>query len=291
MIQPKILSLGEVLWDLFPEGARFGGAPANFACHASLLGGEVTMVSRVGDDERGREAIAVLKEFGINTSLMQVDGGLPTGTVGVELNDAGKPHFTIYENSAWDELEWREELESRVVSSDAVSFGTLSQRGESSRTTIQRALRVAASAGIPRILDVNLRSPFFDDERIRDSISLASFLKLSDDEIAPVASACGIPIKDPHQDVLRALLEKMELDLVVMTRGAKGAVLILPDETVHQAGIPTEVRDTVGAGDAFTAAFLLGLLRGHDSAAILRMACERASQVCSMSGAVPSFSQ
>ena len=287
MSKTSILSCGEVLWDLFPEGARFGGAPANFACHAALLGGDVALLSAVGQDPRGDEVLAILRRFGIDTSLIQRIAAAPTGSVGVSLNAAGKPSFEIHADSAWDRLTWTTELESRLAQVDAVYFGTLGQRGANSRATIQRVVSEAKARGIPRMLDVNLRPPFYDAALIRESIAQASLLKLSDDELPEVASACAIVIEADPVATLRALLTRFQLDLVVLTRGAEGALLVSPVDSVDQTGIPTLVRDTVGAGDSFTAAVVLGLLRGEAHEVILRKACEIAAAVCAHSGAVP----
>lgn len=287
MNRPKIIALGEVLWDLFPDGERFGGAPANFACHAAILGADVSMVGAVGEDRHGREATDILRGYGIDVSLLQVIPGARTGTVGVALDDAGKPTFTIHEDSAWDRVAWNNELESRVAAAGAVYFGTLGQRSEGSRSTIRRCVETARRAGIPRVVDINLRPPFFDRPMIRESIQLASILKLSDDELIEVCAACGLAATAQPNVLLKELLDTQHLDLVVMTRGAEGAVLMTPEGNVEQAGIPTIVRDTVGAGDAFTAAFLLGVLRGETHDKNLFQACTIAAAVCSRSGAVP----
>lgn len=283
----RIISCGEVLWDLFPEGARFGGAPANFACHAALLGGEVTMLSAVGRDARGGEAVAILQGFGVDTSLVLRIADAPTGSVGVSVDLAGKPSFEIHAGSAWDRIEWSAALESRIPESDAIYFGTLGQRGTVSRATIQRALRSAKDSGILSVLDINLRPPFFDDALIRESIGLANVLKISDEELPAVASACKIAMEATPAATLRSLLVRYQLDLVTMTCGADGALLVSHGEIIEQPGIPAVVRDTVGAGDSFTAALVLGLLRGNAHQDILRRACEIASAVCSQSGAVP----
>jgi fructokinase len=287
MKKPVILSFGEVLWDLFPDGERFGGAPANFACHAAILGADVWMVSAVGDDRRGHVAMNILRDYGIDVRLLQIIPGAPTGTVGVALDGEGKPTFTIHEGSAWDRLAWNQELEARVTAADAVYFGTLGQRDEASRDTIRRCVKRARAVGVPRVVDVNLRPPFFDEASVRASIELASILKLSDDEISVVSAACGIHPGGPPEPLLRQLLETQDLDLVVLTCGAQGAVLATPAGVIHQPGIAVTVRDTVGAGDAFTASFLLGLLRGEPHAENLRNACAVAAAVCSHSGAVP----
>ena len=286
MKYPSIISLGEVLWDLFPDGSRFGGAPANFACHAALSEGDVTMVSAVGDDARGREAIRILEGYGIDTGLMQVIADASTGTVGVDLDPAGKPTFKIHENSAWDRIQWNGAIESSVRQADAVYFGTLGQRSELSRNTIRRCVETAAELGTARIVDINLRTPFYDEELIRHSIELASILKLSDDELPGVCSACGVTPTDRADAVMRQVLEFGNLDMVVMTRGADGALLVTADHTIKQSGIPTTVVDTVGAGDAFSAAFLIGELRGETHEQNLRKACEIAARTCGHSGAV-----
>jgi len=284
---PSILSLGEVLWDLFPEGPRFGGAPANFACHAAALGANVSMASAVGNDPRGSEALAILQAYGINVSPIQVVENAPTGTVHVHLDPNGKPSYTIEENAAWDRIAWNPELESALDKAEAVYFGTLGQRSDLSRTTILHALDLAKASDTPRILDINLRAPFFNPTVIRESVGRASVLKLSDEEVEPVAAACGLGPADHPAATLKALREVHGLDLVVMTRGADGALLLSPTETIDQAGIPTEVRDTVGAGDSFTAALVTGLLRGDALGNIARNACETAASVCAQRGAVP----
>jgi len=287
MKQPQIISLGEVLWDLFPDHECFGGAPANFACHAAILGGDVAMVSAVGDDRYGRQAIEILRGFGIDVSLLQVIPDAPTGTVGIVLDEGGRPTFTIHEGSAWERISWNEALESRVTKVDAVYFGTLGQRSEVSRNAIRRCVEAARTAGVPRVLDINLRRPFFDSAIIRESIQLASILKLSDDELCEVCIAFGICSTTHPNAILREFVDTQDLDLVIMTRGAKGAVLATPNEVIEHSGIPTVVIDTVGAGDSFTAAFLLGLLRGESHPQNLCTACTVAAAVCSQSGAVP----
>jgi len=288
--QPRILSLGEALWDLFPDGPRFGGAPANFACHAAALGAKVSMASAVGDDPRGHEALGILRESGIDLTTIQIREDAPTGAVTIQVDANGKPSYTIEENAAWDQIGWNAELEGALGEADALYFGTLGQRGARSRETIRCALDAAVEAKIMRVLDVNLRLPFFDHELIRESMALASVVKLSDEELGPLAAACGVELADDAEDSLRALLNSQALDLVVMTRGPDGALLVSPEETIDQAGIPTLVSDTVGAGDSFTAALVTGLLRGDALADIARKACELAAEVCAQPGAMPQIS-
>lgn len=287
MKSPKILSIGEVLWDLFPDDERFGGAPANFACHAAINGGDVAMVSAVGNDDHGHRAIEILKSYRVDVSLIQILPNASTGTVGIHLDAAGKPTFTIHENSAWDQLQWSDPLCQRILSANAICFGTLGQRSPEARATIRRCVETAASAGITRVLDINLRAPFYDDAVIRESIQLASILKLSDEELPRVCQACRLPASPTFHQQAKAILEAFHLQMVIVTRGAEGAMVVTRDETAEQPGIPADVKDTVGAGDAFTAAFLMGLLQQKSLRQNLEQACIVAARACSHAGAVP----
>lgn len=287
MRHPILLSFGEVLWDLFPEGPRFGGAPANFACHAAVLGGNVTMLSAVGRDSRGGRALDILRSFGIDTTLIQQTEQGPTGEVRVTLNAAGCPSFVIEDPAAWDFIDWPDAVAGRLNQINAVYFGTLAQRHEKSRTTLQRLLAAARSREIHRVLDVNLRLPFYDESLIKQSVAECSVLKLSDEELPDVARACSIPHAENPLQTLRALREQNQLALVAMTRGANGAVLVSESETVEHPGIATEVIDTVGAGDAFAAALVIGLIRGVPLELIIDIACKTAAEVCAQAGAVP----
>ncbi len=186
-----IVGLGEVLWDLFPDGPQFGGAPANFACHAAMLGADASVISQVGDDELGERAIAALRQHDVATRYVGRTGDHATGTVRVELDDAGRPQFEISEDAAWDHIPWSDDLEGLARRADGVCFGTLAQRGETSRGTIRWFLQ-ATGQDCLRILDVNLRRPFFDDRVVLDSLRLASALRLNDEELPVLASMCDL---------------------------------------------------------------------------------------------------
>ena len=282
-----IVAMGDGLWDLFPDGARFGGATANFACHSARLGADVHMVSGVGEDERGEALLQVYRKHGVNIDLVQVLKDYPTGVVHVELTEKGLPTFTIGENAAWDHWEWNEEIDRIVTKADALYFGTLGQRGQSSRVGIRKALAIAKGQNMPRILDINLRAPFFDDALIGESIALCSILKISDEELQRVCQACDIDSSQSDENGLGELQTKFGLDLVVMTQGGKGAVLAHADGMVEQPGVPVKLVDTVGAGDSFTASMTLGLLQRKEYTEILADACKVAAEVCSHAGAVP----
>jgi fructokinase len=279
-----IVAVGEVLWDVFPDGPRFGGAPANLACHAAALAADAHMVSRVGDDELGKQALAALREHGVNTECVGVAAEYPTGTVQVELDASGKPRFTIGENVAWDHLQWSEEMDDLAARADAVCFGTLGQRSADSRDVIRRFVAATPPTAL-RILDVNLRSPFYDEAVIRQSLEAANVLKLSDDELDLVAAAGDV--SGSEAETLAGLSRRYELRLVALTRGEHGATLVRGTERSDGEGIRVDVEDTVGAGDAFTAAMTLGLLSNDSLDAINRHACRVAAYVCSQSGATP----
>ena len=281
-----ITALGEVLWDVFPDGPRFGGAPANLACHAAALGADSWMLSQVGDDALGRGALDALGEHNVNVTCVGRDSQFPTGTVQVELDDAGKPSFTIADNVAWDHLQWSEPAKQLAASCHAVCFGTLGQRSDDSRRVIQRFLAAVPETAL-RILDVNLRPPFFDDRVIRESLGLANVFKLSDEELDIVASACGIA--GSEAEVLSTLSKRYQLRLIALTRGGSGATLFTEDERSDCEGISVDVKDTVGAGDAFTAAMTVGLLAGKPLSAVNRRAGEVAAFVCTQSGATPTL--
>ena len=284
--QPIVVSLGEVLWDVFPDGPRFGGAPANFACHAAALGAEAVMVSCVGDDELGDGAVAALAEHGVITGRVQRTAEHATGTVQVKLDESGKPQFSIGADVAWDYLQSTVELEELVARTEAIYFGTLGQRSESSRRTI-RQLVAATPASALRVLDVNLRSPFYDQIVIQQSLELANVLKLSDDELSIVAAAAGVT--GSETDILAGLCDRYELQLVALTRGPHGARLVRGNESSDFPGVAVDVKDTVGAGDSFTAAMVLGLLKNRPLETINRHACEVAAFVCSQAGAAPAL--
>jgi fructokinase len=279
-----VVGIGELLWDLFPEGARFGGAPVNFACHAAALGASVHVVTGVGNDELGRQAVEALQSHGVNPDAVAICERAPTGTVHVAVDVAGKAAFTFAPDVAWDHLQWSERFARLAAACDAVCFGTLGQRSAESRETIQRFVGATPAASL-RVFDINLRPPFFSEEAIRESLALASVLKLNDDELPILAAMCGAT--GSEVEVLAQLARQFDLQLVALTRGPRGAILMRGGEISEARGVPVAVKDTVGAGDAFTAALVLGLLRSDPLDEINHRACAVAAYVCSQAGATP----
>ena len=285
--QPVIAGLGEVLWDVFPSGPRFGGAPANFACATAGLSplAEVFMVSAVGHDELGIQARRKLQQRRVDTTYL-AESSRPTGTVNVELDDAGHADYRFADDTAWDAMTWSAVLEDLAARIDAVCFGTLGQRSETSRRTIQQFVNSVPDQAW-KIFDINLRPPFFSDDVIRESLDLANVLKLNEDELPVVAKLYGVAGSDA--DVVQQLAQQLELQVIAVTRGSAGAMLYRAGDILEHPGVATLVVDTVGAGDAFTAAMALGLLAEDASEKILDRAARVAAFVCTQRGATPQF--
>jgi len=281
---PIVVGLGEILWDLLPDGKQLGGAPANFAWHAQCLGAVGAVVSAVGDDELGREILTRLGAMHLDRSHVAVDAGHPTGTVTVTLDAGGKPHYTINEQVAWDYIPATDAVLALAGRADAVCFGSLAQRASASRRTI-RAFLAAVRPGCIRLFDINLRKPFIDRRAIVESLGLTDVLKLSDDEMPVLADLLKLP--GSETEFLAAMIDRFGMDMVILTKGRHGSRLRTPKADCSRAGIETVVADTVGAGDSFNAAVVMGLLAGHDIERINDYANRLAAFVCSQKGATP----
>jgi len=280
-----LIGVGELLWDCFPDSRRPGGAPANVAYHAAQLGCRARVCSRVGTDAAGDELLAYLAQRGLDTRWIQRDRRHPTGTVIVHAGRPDAPAYSIHENVAWDYLRLSPEWEREFSRADAVCFGTLAQRSSRSRSTIRRALRLADEALL--VYDVNLRPPFCKPAWMRASIDVADVVKLNDQEAPPLAELYGLAFTGDLADFARTLLAARELRAVCVTRGAAGCLLAARDEIVDIPGRPVEVVDTVGAGDAFTAALTCGLLERWPLALAAKFANEVGGLVASRAGAMP----
>lgn len=283
------VGFGELLWDIFPEGRQLGGAPANFAHMTSLLGDDGIVASRVGDDELGTQAIKRLEQLGLSTTYIQRDTAHRTGVVHVRVDDKGQPSFEIAEPVAWDFFEWIPQWVALAKRVDAVCFGSLAQRSSQSRRATSEFLR-HIGPGTTRIFDVNLRQSYFSREVLADSAKSADILKLNHDELPVVAREFGQPF---HSEELAAewLLAEFGLKLVCVTRGARGSLLVTERARNEHVGILTNVADTVGAGDAFTAALVYHYLRGATLREMNEGANLMGSWVASQTGATPEKDQ
>lgn len=287
-----IVGLGEILWDVFPDRATFGGAPANFACSVAGLADEestVAVVSAVGQDDLGDQAIAKLQEAKVDTRCVACSPRFPTGRVDVKIDPKGAASYTFADDVAWDHLEWSSSWQELAQETDAVCFGTLAQRSPVSRESIYRFLGATRQESL-RVYDVNLRPPHYAAEWIARSLELANVLKLNDEELAVVLELAGIGADAEESATIAALIEKYSLRYVILTKGSEGSsVYASTDEVSHQDVAPTEVVDTVGAGDSFTATFVLGILKGLGLNKAHQWANRISSYVCSQPGATPVF--
>lgn len=282
---PTVVGLGEILWDLLPSGRQLGGAPANFAYCSHLLGNRAVVASRVGLDDLGREVRDRLLHSGITDQFLQSDQEHPTGTVHVQLDSAGQPKFEIAENSAWDFLRWSDLWQSLAQSADAVCFGTLAQRSPESHDTILNFLDATRLEAL-RVFDVNLRQSFYSAEILHQSIKRAKVVKLNHEEVLRVGELLEIDSSDAIA-FCREMLQKFDLRLVCITRGAKGSLLCDRQSADEHLGFRVQIKDTVGAGDAFTAGLVHQLLREVPLAEMNDLANRMGAWVASNSGAMP----
>ena len=281
----KVVGLGELLWDLLPTGKQLGGAPANIAYITSLLGDEGIPASRLGQDDLGNEAIRRLTQLGLSGGFIQTDATHPTGRVNVELDSAGQPRFEICESVAWDFLEWTPQWQKLATETDAVCFGSLAQRSAQSRSTIRSFLQATRRDAV-RVFDVNLRQNFFTAEVLADSMKLATIVKLNHEELPRIMQ--GFEVEHHREESsARRLIEMYGLKLVCITRGNGGSVLATPDDCSRHAGFRVKVADTIGAGDAFTAALVHEYLRGASLERMSEVANRVGAWVASEVGATP----
>lgn len=271
---PRFLLVGEVLWDALPRGLFLGGAPFNVAAHLQRLGEPVRLVTRVGADELGREARRRIAATGLDASGVQTDPALPTGFVRVGVDASGDARYDILAPAAWDAIAPPED------GGEVVVFGTLAQRDARSRATIRGLWRGARA----RVLDLNLRPPHVSPEVIEASLRAADIVKLNAEELE--ALRARFALASGETAALRDLAERFSLASVCVTRGARGAWLLHDGEAFDHAGCAAEVRDTVGAGDAFLAALLSGLFRGDPPADVLDRANRLGAEVAGVEGAL-----
>ncbi len=296
------MGLGELLWDELPTGRRLGGAPANFAVMAARLGVHGIIASRLGEDEPGDAARAMLGRLPADSRFLQKDSERVTGTVSVTFAE-GQPQYTIHEPVAWDALALTPAWMELAGRADAVCWGTLAQRSEISAETIHGFL-AATREDCLRIFDVNLRAPFFTAETVQRSLRKATLLKLNDGEMPHLLSLAGlvaVPQDTPASereraealvlDARRVLSAYPGLQTVAITLGAQGSLLVTRDEVVRHEGVAAQVVDTVGAGDSFTAALAVYRLLGESLAVQSEAANRWGAWVAGQSGAMPELPQ
>jgi fructokinase len=285
--KPRVLCFGEVLWDCLPQGRLPGGAPLNVAYHLAKLGVDARMISAVGADAPGDEMLALCRARGLSTEFIARDSARPTGTVTVALDAAGQPAYTIHEEVAWDAIPVDAGV--RAARSDALVFGSLAARSAANRAALDELL---AMPGTLRIMDVNLRPPFADRGRVLALCARADWVKLNDHELAMLSRK---EIRDEAADAeaLGAAIEALRRltgnARICVTRGARGAALCEGGEMLFAAAPAVKVRDTIGAGDAFTAALVHGILVEKPRIEALRFACALGALVASLPGGQPDY--
>lgn len=280
-----VVGLGELLWDMFPQGKQLGGAPANFAYMTALLGDRGIVASRVGDDRLGQEAVWQLKSSGLDTSHIQIDSAHPTGTVLVKLDSKGQAEYNFSKDVAWDHLAWTEQWQELALSADAVCFGSLAQRSEVSRATTLKFLQ-SVHANAVRVFDVNLRQSFYSAEVLRMALLHANILKVNHEELPRIAELFGEKFID-EKEAACWLAEEFGVKLVCVTRGCKGSLLLCDGKKHEHPGFTVKVADTVGAGDAFTAALVHHWLRKTALDEMNLAANRLGAWVASQEGAMP----
>ncbi|MDO4858142.1 MAG: carbohydrate kinase [Thermoguttaceae bacterium] len=287
MQSKKVLGLGELLWDVFEDSRKPGGAPANVAFQLNQLGLAGIIASRVGADPLGEEITRFLSGMGLSTDFIQTDAGHPTGTVTVQLDATGTPSYTIHENVAWDFLELTPELEALLPTLSAVCFGTLAQRGKTTRETIQKILDRVPDNCL-KLYDVNLRQDFFSRELLETSLQKSNVAKMNDGEMEVLKPVFGLPQDLAPVDFALNLCEKYGLAEVCITRAEKGCFLVRKDgQTADVPGKIVQVADTVGSGDSFSAALIYTMLRGSDIQTQAEFANEVGTLVATRSGGMP----
>ena len=289
-----VIGLGEALFDCLPTGRKLGGAPANFAFHASQFGLNSCAVSAIGNDELGREIIDILTSAGLRYQLPRV--AYPTGTVQVTLSGAGIPQYDICQGVAWDNIPYTEEIAALAPDTVAVCFGSLAQRNGVSRATIQ-AFLAAMPADSLRVFDINLRQNWYTKEVIEQSLQRCNVLKINDEEldvVAPmlldVATTEGHLIAEDEAKataVCHQLIERYELKMLILTCRATCSYVFSPSEMSKQLTPKVQVVDTVGAGDSFTAAFVAQTLLGKSMQEAHETAVRVSAYVCTQEGAMP----
>lgn len=279
-----MVGIGEILWDMLPDGRQLGGAPANFAYHVTQLGNSGVIVSAVGSDDDGTDILQTLEEKNVR-HLITTTKQYPTGTVTVSMGDKGVPSYIIHEDVAWDHLQLNDHHLELAAKADVVCFGTLAQRFDESAEAIRSFLQRTANDCI-RLFDINLRQSYYDRKTVMDLLQLSTILKLNDEELLVIKDFLGITGRE--SEILGKLCSSCALDLIILTKGEKGSRLFSPrlGDSSYKGEVANVV-DTVGAGDSFAAAVATGLCLDMSLGEIHPFADKVAAFVCGHAGATP----
>ncbi len=290
---PIVVGIGEVLWDILPDGRKLGGAPANFAYHVSQFGMQSLVVSAIGDDALGKQILTDFSAKGLRNIIATVP--YPTGTVQVNIDSKGVPQYSITENVAWDNIPFTTELEHTAHCARAVCFGTLAQRSATTRATIHRFIDAMPQDDKALIVfDANLRQKYYDKETLECSMRRCNILKINDEELCTIIRMTDEPNNNLRQlssqiisQYAAELIGRYELKMLILTCGVNGSYIFTPEATSFMPTPKVAVVDTIGAGDSFTAAFVACTLKGISIAEAHRTAVNISAYVCTQSGAMP----
>lgn len=264
-ISPAVVCFGEVLWDVFPNEAKPGGAPMNVAYHLRRLGVASEMISRVGNDEHGSDLLQLLSSWGFNLSYIGTDTRYPTSTVDLFTDEHNDVTYTIHEQVAWDYIPAAQEYSSLVKEAGVLVFGSLAMRNETTYSTLMQLLEDCNT----KVMDVNIRMPFFDINKIKEVLGKTDILKLNKAELNQMIDALEVTMEQDEDKRVNYLQEQFHINEVLLTKGSKGAKYYTGNSCHFQPAYSIHVQDTVGSGDAFLAGFLAKRLSGEKSAAIM----------------------
>ena len=282
-MQKTVISIGEILWDVFPEGKKAGGSSMNVALNLHKQGINSQFISAVGNDENGKELIEFLASNDFPTHLIQVSA-LPTSTVPVKLDEHKQATYTILEPVAWDAIELTNELVDAVKNADALVYCSLTCRNETSRNTIFNLLKHAKL----KVFDINLREPFYTIATLKQLLAAADILKVNEHELVYLKNELYLSGSTDEQ-LLKQLSHAFDIQIICLTIGDKGAYALHDDFLHHHKGYAVKVADTVGAGDSFLATFIASYLNGYLIDTVLDRACKVGAFVASQHGANPAY--
>jgi fructokinase len=281
---PYIVCLGEVLWDIFPEGSKAGGAPFNVAYNVHKMGVNVNMLSKVGNDELGKKLINQIKSWGITTDYIQIDERYPTSTVIAKIDEHNEATYEIISNVAWDFIEFLPEHKELVSNAEAFVFGSLSARNEKSRETLLQLLEFAKL----KIFDVNFRPPLIDVELIKTLLQKADIVKMNKAELKQILEFIGKDYNNEEKSIA-FIQNHFDVKEIILTKGSKGAKYFVGEENYSLEAVPIIVADTVGSGDAFLSGFISKRIRNENPEEIIKQAISLGAFITSKSGACPDY--
>lgn len=285
-----ILCFGEILWDCLPHGLFLGGAPFNVAYHLKQLGHDPLMLSALGNDWLGAQTLKRIRARNLSDHLIHIDDELPTGTVDAELDASGNATYTFADPAAWDKLPYTETIQSAATKSSALVFGSLALRHEANRAVLQKLL---AQKHWLRVFDVNLRPPYDNIPLILELAKQTDALKLNASELLRLTNHAAVPDTDANEPIIQSQLAALQSQIghqnICVTRGAHGALWLKDGQLLSATTPPVTVKDTIGSGDAFTAALVSGLLSKSPANETLQHACTLGAFVATQDGAQPTY--